>query len=98
VWIPLSLTKWSPGVRVNRIGYYYLIFRRVTNPIFITSFVPMGDIFFTADLADVVRTYRRKTLPPSYSKEDLNTVVENVKSGWMTLYRASKLYEITKAI
>jgi len=44
----------------------------------------------------MVRTYKRKTLPPSYSKEDLNMAVENVKSGWMTLYRAAKLYKIPK--
>ena len=53
--------------------------------------------FITAGLADMVRTYKRKTLPPSYSKEDLNMAVENVKSGRMTLYRAAKLYKIPKA-
>jgi len=45
----------------------------------------------------MVSTYKRKTLPTSYSKEDLNMAVENVKSGWMTLYRAAKLYKIAKA-
>jgi hypothetical protein len=45
----------------------------------------------------MVRTYKRKTLPSSYSKEDLNTAMENVKSGWMTLYRAAELYKIPKA-
>jgi len=45
----------------------------------------------------MLRTYKRKTLLPSYSKEDLNTVVEYVKSGWMILYRAAKLYKIPKA-
>jgi hypothetical protein len=45
----------------------------------------------------MVRTYKRKTLPPSYLKEDLNTAMENVKSGLMTLYRAAKLYKIPKA-
>jgi hypothetical protein len=30
-------------------------------------------------------------------KEDLNTAVENVRSGRMTLYRAAKLYKIPKA-
>jgi hypothetical protein len=50
------------------------------------------DIFFspTADLADMVRIYKRKRLPPSYLKEDINMTVENVKSGWMTLYMAAK--------
>jgi len=51
----------------------------------------------TADLPDMGRTYERKMLPLSYSKEDLNTAVENVKSGWMTLYRAAKLCKILKA-
>jgi len=45
----------------------------------------------------MVRTYKRKTLPPSYSKEDLYTAVENVKSGWMTLLGAAKFYKIPKA-
>jgi len=72
--------------------------RTVTIPIFIITFVPIGLIFiFTADLADVVRTYKGKMLPPSYSKKNLNTEVENVKSAWMTLYRAAKLYQIPKA-
>jgi hypothetical protein len=53
--------------------------------------------FITAGLAGMVRTYKRKTLPPSYSKEDVNTAVENVKSGRMILYRAAKLYKIPKA-
>ena len=48
---------------------------------FIINFVSIGNIFFTADLADVVGTYECKTLPPSYSKEDLNTAVENLKSS-----------------
>jgi hypothetical protein len=34
----------------------------------------------TAGLAGMVRTYKRKTLPPSYSKENLNTAVDNVKN------------------
>jgi len=38
-----------------------------------------------------------QNVTPSYSKEDLNTAVENVKSGRMTLYRAAKLYKITTA-
>ena len=45
----------------------------------------------------MVHTYKRKTLPPSYSKEDVNMAVENVKSGRITLYRAVKLYKIPKA-
>jgi hypothetical protein len=45
----------------------------------------------------MVRTYKRKTLPPSYSKEGLNAATEIVKSGWMTLYTAAKLYQIPKA-
>jgi hypothetical protein len=45
----------------------------------------------------VVRTYKRKTLRSSYSKEDLNTAMENVKSAWITLYRAAKLYKVPKA-
>jgi hypothetical protein len=45
----------------------------------------------------MVRTYKRKTLLPSYSKEDLNTAIESVKSGQMTIYRAAKLYKIRKA-
>jgi len=53
--------------------------------------------FFTADPADTVRTYKRETLPSSYSKEDLNTALENVKSGWMTLYRAAKFYKVPTA-
>jgi hypothetical protein len=53
--------------------------------------------FIIVGLADTIRTYKRKTLPPSYSKEELNTAVENVKSGRMTLYRAAKLYKIPKA-
>jgi hypothetical protein len=61
------------------------------------SFVPIGDIFFTADLAGMLRTHKRKTVRPSCLKEDLNSAVENVKSGWMTLYRAAKLYKIRKA-
>jgi hypothetical protein len=40
-------------------GYYYPTLRTVTDLIFI-NFVPTGDIFFTADLADMVRTYKRK--------------------------------------
>jgi hypothetical protein len=35
------------------------------------GFVPIGDICVTEDLADTVRTLKRKTLPPCYSKEDL---------------------------
>ena len=53
--------------------------------------------FIAVDRADMVRTYKRKTLPPSYSKEDLNTAMESVKSGRMTIYRAAKLYKIPKA-
>jgi len=45
----------------------------------------------------MVRTYKRKMLPPSYSKEGLDTAVKNVKSGWVILYRAAKLYKIPKA-
>jgi len=45
----------------------------------------------------MVRTYKRKTLPPSYSKEDLNTAVENVKICQMTLYRTAELYSMPKA-
>jgi len=41
-----------------------------------------------------VRTYKRKTLRPSYSKENLNTAVDN--SGRMTC-RAAELYKIPKA-
>jgi hypothetical protein len=51
----------------------------------------------TAGLAGMMCTYKRKPLAPSYSKEDLNTAVENVKSGRMTLYRAAKLFKIPKA-
>jgi len=91
-----KMVAWGKGN--PRIGYLYLVLRIVTNLIFIISFVPIGDIFFTADLADMVRIYKRKTLPPSYSNEDLNTAVENVKSVWVTLYRAAKLYKIPKAI
>jgi hypothetical protein len=53
--------------------------------------------FITAGLADMVRTYKSKTLPPSCSKEDLSTAVENVQSGRMTFYRAAKLYKTPKA-
>jgi len=45
----------------------------------------------------MVRTYKRKTLLLSYSKEDLSTAVENVKSDWMALYRAAKLYKLPEA-
>jgi hypothetical protein len=65
--------------------------------IFIINVVLIGDYFIAADRADMVRTYKRKTLPPSYSKEDLKTVMESVKSGRMTIYRAAKLYKIPKA-
>ena len=58
------------------------------------NFVPIGDVFFTVDLADMLRTNKRKTLPNSYSKENLNTATENVKSGWMTIYRAGTRYKI----
>jgi len=53
--------------------------------------------FIAADRADMVRTYKRKTLRPSYSREDLNTAMESVKSGQMTIYRAATLYSIPKA-
>jgi hypothetical protein len=72
--------------------------RTVTNLIFIINFVLIGDIFITADRADPVPTYKRKMLPPSSSKEDLNRAMENVKSGRMTIYMAAKLYKIPKAI
>jgi hypothetical protein len=36
-------------------------------------------------------------LPHSYLKEDLNTAMESVKSGRMTLYRAAQRYKIPKA-
>jgi len=39
----------------------------------------------------MVRTYKGKTLPTSYSKEDLNAAMENVKSSRITLYRVAKL-------
>jgi len=75
-----------------RIGYNYPIRRTVTSIIFIINTVLIGDVFFlyTAGLANMVRTYKRKTLPHSYFKEGLNTAVENVKSGRMTLYRVSQ--------
>ena len=79
-----------------RIGYNYPTLRTVTN-LTIVNIVLIGDFFITAGLADKVRTYKRKTLPPSYSKEDLKAAVENVKSGRMALYRAAKLYKIPKA-
>jgi hypothetical protein len=44
----------------------------------------------------MVRTYKHKTLPTFYSKEDLNTDVENAKSGLMTVYGAAKLYKTPK--
>jgi len=70
VWSPISLTKWSRGVRLtsHRLLLPYTKNSHKSN--LILSFVPIGDIFFTAYLADMVRTYKRKTLPPSYSKED----------------------------
>jgi hypothetical protein len=80
-----------------RIGYSYPILRTIRNQIFIINIVIIGDYFITALLADMVHTYKRKMLPPSYSKEDFNIAVENVKSGRMTLYRAAKLYKIPKA-
>ena len=45
----------------------------------------------------MVCTYKRKSLPPSYSKEDLNTALENVRSCRMTLCRAAELCKIPKA-
>jgi len=75
-------------------GYNYPILRTITNRISIINLVLLA---ITAGLADMVRTYKRKTLPPSYPKEDINTTVENVKSGRTTLYRAAKLYKIPTA-
>ena len=43
-----------------------------------------------------MRAYKRKTLPPSYSKEDLNKDVEKAKSGWMIVYKVAKLHKIPK--
>ena len=37
-------------------GYYYPILRTVTNLIFIISFVPTGDSFFTADHGAYIQT------------------------------------------
>jgi hypothetical protein len=45
----------------------------------------------------MVRTYKHKSLPPSNSKEDVNTAIEIVKIGQMTIYRAAKLYKIYEA-
>ena len=79
-------------------GYNYSVLITVTNLIFIINLVLIGSVFFIiADLAAMVHTYKSKTLPPSYSKEDLNTAMEIVKSDRMTIYRAAKLYKIPKA-
>lgn len=45
----------------------------------------------------MVRNYKRKTVPPSYSSADLQNAVAAVKNGEVTIYRASKLYKIPKA-
>lgn len=44
----------------------------------------------------MVRNYKRLTDNPAYSKEDMNNAVEAVKSGSLTLYRASKTFKIPK--
>ncbi|KAB0793820.1 hypothetical protein PPYR_13440 [Photinus pyralis] len=43
------------------------------------------------------RTYIRKTKPPEYTKEDLESAVQAVKNGELTMYRAAKTYKIPKA-
>lgn len=45
----------------------------------------------------MVRTYIRKGRKPSYSPDTLKKAIEEVKSGRMTVYRASKIYSIPKA-
>ncbi|KAG5884774.1 hypothetical protein JTB14_031397 [Gonioctena quinquepunctata] len=46
----------------------------------------------------MVRHYIRKKPPPTYSKYELEVATHAVKTGVPTLYRASKLYEIPKAL
>lgn len=54
----------------------------------------VGVRFFVSEM---VRTYVRKKPPPKYSKEVLDRAINAVRSQQMTLYRASKLFEIPKA-
>lgn len=48
-------------------------------------------------VSEMVRTYVRKKPPVKYSKETLKTAIEAVKNHEVTLYRASKTYNIPKA-
>lgn len=45
----------------------------------------------------MVRHYKRKKLPPSYTKEDLQNAVDSVKSRSLSLYRAAKVFKIPKS-
>ena len=98
MWVTLSSTKWSPGVSVplHRLQLLHTYNSHKCN-LYHQLCSYWQCFFITSDLADMVHTYKGKTLPPSYSKEDLNTALEIVKSGRMTICRAAKLYKISKA-
>jgi hypothetical protein len=54
-------------------------------------------IFFTQQILQKWFIHTKAKRYPLFIRKKTNMAVENVKIGWITLYRAAKLYEVPKA-